>query len=137
MNFRLATINDINTVYKIDTVATDIRLNEIRDWVKQGHCFVLEEKEEIFAYGVITSQFFAHGFIELLMVNDLYRRQGLGLLLIKQLIKRSPTTKVFTSTNQSNTATQQLFMKAGFIPSGSIENLDDNDPELIYCYIPS
>lgn len=137
MNFRLATINDINTVYKIDTVATDIRLNEIRDWVKQGHCFVLEENEEIFAYGVITPQFFAHGFIELLMVNDLYRRQGLGLLLIKQLIKRSPTTKVFTSTNQSNTATQQLFMKAGFIPSGSIENLDDNDPELIYCYIPS
>lgn len=137
MNCRLATIDDINNIYRIDTVATDIRFNEITHWVKQGHCFVLEENKEVFAYGVITPQFFAHGFIELLMVNNQYRRQGLGLLLIKQLIKRSPTIKVFTSTNQSNTATQQLLMKAGFIPSGSIENLDDNDPELIYCYIPS
>ncbi|QXX83712.1 GNAT family N-acetyltransferase [Providencia sp. R33] len=137
MNCRLATVDDINNIYRIDTVATDTRLSEITHWVKQDHCFVLEENEQIFAYGVITPQFFAHGFIELLMVNNLYRRQGLGLLLIKQLIKRSPTTKVFTSTNQSNTATQQLFVKAGFIPSGSIENLDDHDPELIYCYIPS
>lgn len=49
---------------------------------------------------------------------------------------QSKTQKIFTSTNQSNTATQQLLIKAGFIPSGYIENLDDNDPELIYCYIP-
>ncbi|HFF1655542.1 TPA: GNAT family N-acetyltransferase [Providencia rettgeri] len=69
------------------------------------------------------------------MVNNQYRRQGLGLILINQLIKKSPTAKVFTSTNKSNTATQQLLIKTGFIPSGCIENIDDNDPELIYCYI--
>ncbi|GAB1439428.1 hypothetical protein MASR2M36_22000 [Providencia sp.] len=70
------------------------------------------------------------------MVNNQYRRQGLGLSLINQLKKQSKTQKVFTSTNQSNIATQQLLLKAGFIPSGNIENLDNNDPELIYCYIP-
>ncbi|MEQ5284572.1 GNAT family N-acetyltransferase [Providencia huaxiensis] len=79
---------------------------------------------------------FAHSFIELLMVNRQYRRQGLGLTLINKLKMQSKSQKIFTSTNQSNTATQHLLIKAGFIPSGYIENLDDNDPELIYCYIP-
>lgn len=69
------------------------------------------------------------------MVNKNHRRQGLGLTLINKLKMQSKTPKIFTSTNQSNTATQQLLIKAGFIPSGYIENLDDNDPELIYCYI--
>lgn len=137
MNFRLAIPNDINNIYKIDTVATDTRLNEITHWVTQKNCFILEKEQEILAYGAISQQFFDHGFIDILMVNNQYRRQGLGLILIKQLIKKSATPKVFTSTNQSNIATQQLLVKAGFIPSGYIENLDDNDPELIYCYMPN
>lgn len=135
MNCRLATIDDIDNIYKIDTVVTDVRLNEITHWVKQNDCFILEKNQEILAYGVINTHFFGYGFIELLMVNNQYRRQGLGLILINQLIKKSPTAKVFTSTNKSNTATQQLLIKTGFIPSGCIENIDDNDPELIYCYI--
>ncbi|MGG4610435.1 GNAT family N-acetyltransferase [Providencia sp. Me31A] len=136
MKFRLATMVDIAKIYQIDSLGTKKRREEIEHWVEQKTCFVLEGNDKILAYGVINQQFFTHGFIELLMVNHQYRRQGLGLSLINQLKKQSKTQKVFTSTNQSNTATQQLLLKAGFIPSGYIENLDDNDPELIYCYIP-
>ncbi|WZB72100.1 hypothetical protein WJ968_11125 [Achromobacter xylosoxidans] len=42
------------------------------------------------------------------------------------------TAKLFTSTNQSNVAARRLMAKAGFVPSGMIENLDEGDPELVY-----
>ncbi|ENR5391775.1 TPA: GNAT family N-acetyltransferase [Providencia rettgeri] len=135
-NFRVATLIDINAIFSIDTIATTERYEDIIQWIEQGICYVLEANNEILAYGVLHYHFYSHAFIELLMINKNYRRQGLGLILINKLKMQSKTQKIFTSTNQSNTATQQLLIKAGFIPSGYIENLDDNDPELIYCYIP-
>ncbi|WP_336844392.1 GNAT family N-acetyltransferase [Providencia rettgeri] len=135
-NFRVATLIDINAIFSIDTIATTECYEDIIQWIEQGICYVLEANNEILAYGVLHYHFYSHAFIELLMINKNYRRQGLGLILINKLKMQSKTQKIFTSTNQSNTATQQLLIKAGFIPSGYIENLDDNDPELIYCYIP-
>ncbi|WP_272513489.1 GNAT family N-acetyltransferase [Providencia sp. PROV215] len=134
-NFRAATLIDINAIFSIDTIATTERYEDITQWLEQEICYVLEAKNEILAYGVLHYYFYSHAFIELLMVNKNHRRQGLGLTLINKLKMQSKTPKIFTSTNQSNTATQQLLIKTGFIPSGYIENLDDNDPELIYCYI--
>ena len=135
-NFRIATLIDINAIFSIDTIATTERYEDIIQWIEQELCYVLEANNKILAYGVLHYHFYSHTFIELLMINKNYRRQGLGLILINKLKMQSKTQKIFTSTNQSNTATQQLLIKAGFIPSGYIENLDDNDPELIYCYIP-
>ena len=40
--------------------------------------------------------------------------------------------KLFASTNASNTASQALMTKAGFVPSGQIDNLDEGDPERVY-----
>ncbi|MEY0014697.1 GNAT family N-acetyltransferase [Providencia rettgeri] len=134
-NFRAATLIDINAIFSIDTIATTERYEDITQWLEQEICYVLEANNEILAYGVLHYYFYSHAFIELLMVNKKHRRQGLGLTLINKLKMQSKTPKIFTSTNQSNTATQQLLIKTGFIPSGYIENLDDNDPELIYCYI--
>ncbi|WP_272656985.1 GNAT family N-acetyltransferase [Providencia sp. PROV157] len=135
-NFRVATPIDINAIFSIDTIATAERYKDIIQWSEQGICYVLESNNEILAYGVLHYHFYSHAFIELLMVNKNHRRQGLGLILINKLKMQSKPQKIFTSTNQSNTATQQLLIKAGFVPSGYIKNLDDNDPELIYCYIP-
>lgn len=134
-NFRAATLIDINAIFSIDTIATTERYEDITQWLEQEICYVLEANNEILAYGVLHYYFYSHAFIELLMVNKNHRRQGIGLTLINKLKMQSKTPKIFTSTNQSNTATQQLLIKTGFIPSGYIENLDDNDPELIYCYI--
>ncbi|EMU8997128.1 GNAT family N-acetyltransferase [Providencia rettgeri] len=134
INFRLTTSHDVSAIFLIDTVATPERLLEITQWVKQNACFVLEANDEILAYGVLTHHFYSHGFIELLMVNNKYRRQGFGHILINKLKEQSKTDKIFTSTNQSNLATQKFLEKTGFVPSGYIDNLDDNDPELIYYY---
>lgn len=47
-------------------------------------------------------------------------------------MQMAKTSKVFSSTNQSNKRMQQLFHNLGFVKSGVIDNLDEGDPEIIY-----
>ena len=51
---------------------------------------------------------------------------------MKFLETRSATSKLFTSTNLSNKPMQLLLAKLGYTLSGYIENLDPDDPELVY-----
>jgi ribosomal protein S18 acetylase RimI-like enzyme len=83
--------------------------------------------------GEFHTQFFGHLFIELLLVDERHRRRGVARALIEACATAAPTDRLFTSTNTSNLAAQALFLGAGFQPSGSIENLDEGDPEIVYC----
>jgi GNAT superfamily N-acetyltransferase len=79
------------------------------------------------------TRFYGHLFIELLLVDQQHRRRGVARALISACAAASPTNKLFTSTNTSNLAAQQLFLRSGFQVSGSIGNLDEGDPEIVFC----
>jgi GNAT superfamily N-acetyltransferase len=79
------------------------------------------------------TRFYGHLFIELLLVAERYRRRGVASALIAACAAASPTNKLFTSTNRSNLAAQTFFLRAGFQVSGSIDNLDEGDPEIVFC----
>lgn len=134
-SLRTATVADITALIAIDTVAAHElqRIQQIHTWVQVGHCYVLTEQGSIVAYAVLHHHFFAQAFIELIMVAETHRKQGLALILLKQLQTMTPT-KLFSSTNASHVEMQRLFKKAGFKPSGYIDHLDLDDPELIYVY---
>jgi RimJ/RimL family protein N-acetyltransferase len=53
-------------------------------------------------------------------------------MLLRYLVSICQTPKLFSSTNQSNRPMQALFAKVGFEQSGRIDNLDPNDPEIVY-----
>lgn len=55
--------------------------------------------------------------------------------LITYFQQKIATEKLFTSTNQSNVPMQNLLIQLGFVESGYIENLDEGDAELIFCFI--
>jgi ribosomal protein S18 acetylase RimI-like enzyme len=74
----------------------------------------------------------AQGSIALLMVHPEYHRQGVATALVKECESNCPANKLFTSTNESNTAMRLLLAKLGYARSGQIENLDEGDPELIF-----
>lgn len=78
-------------------------------------------------------RFYGHAFIELLLVDERYRRRGVASALISACAASAPTNKLFTSTNRSNLSAQKLFTRNGFRASGSIDNLDEGDPEVVYC----
>ena len=135
-HLRRAHIYDTDAILACDTLATsdDQRSALIRSAIADGTCTVALDTTTIVAYGILDYSFYDQGFIRLLVTHPSYRRRGIGLRLIHHLLQTCLTSKVFTSTNLSNTAMQQLLTKAGLDRSGIIYNLDKGDPELVFCY---
>lgn len=100
--------------------------------LREGECLVAEASGEVRGFVVMNYTFFGFGFIPLVVVGEGSRRSGIGLRLLAAAEARCASTKLFTSTNASNAAAHRLLERAGFQRSGVIENLDDNDPEVVY-----
>lgn len=90
------------------------------------------EATQVLAYSVLDHTFFGQGFISMLYVHPDHRRRGVATQLMTALEAHCTSTKLFTSTNRSNKPMQALLPKLGYAPSGIVENLDEDDPELIY-----
>lgn len=75
---------------------------------------------------------FGEYFIPLVVVSDASRRTGVGRQLMTHLERVASAQKVFTSTNTSNLPMRQLLAQLGYQHSGTIENLDPGDPELVF-----
>jgi ribosomal protein S18 acetylase RimI-like enzyme len=97
-----------------------------------GHTYVLEQNGKIVAFGILEYTFFEHGFISLVYVDHRERRTGIGETLLRHSISVCRTSKLFSSTNETNSPMHALFTKVGFEVSGMIQNLDPNNPEVIY-----
>ena len=137
MLIRLASEADLKYLIAIDSVALHEaqRVLQIHAWCAQSTCFLAEKDGEIMGYGVLNYHFFGCGFIEMLMVGEHYRRHGIGLALLNDLKSKCLHPKLFTTTNRSNLPMKRLLRTSGFIESGQIENLDEDDPELVF-FIP-
>jgi ribosomal protein S18 acetylase RimI-like enzyme len=88
--------------------------------------------ETAIGYVVLDYSFYENGFISMLYVHADYRRRCVGERLMQQIEEVCRTAKLFTSTNLSNIAMQRLLAKLGYVLSGVIHNLDEDDPELVY-----
>jgi ribosomal protein S18 acetylase RimI-like enzyme len=108
------------------------RRDELEDWLRTQTVFVAEAPQRVAGFIVLNYSFFGNGFIPLVAVSEEAQRQGYGALRMSAAQQRCKTAKLFTSTNASNLAARRLFSSAGFIASGTIENLDERDPELVY-----
>ena len=123
--------------------AEDLRAVVALDPLRGGRAALLERRladqrllvadaaGEIVGYAAM-GMFFEYDFLGLLFVRPQSRRKGVGTALIGAVEARSRTPKLFTSTNQSNTAMQALCDSLGFEACGMVEGLDEGDPELFY-----
>ena len=100
--------------------------------VEQGQCWVEVESARVLGYLLLRHDFFDQGFVSLVVVAPDQQRRGVALRLLAAAQQACSTAKLFISTNRSNQAARALIAKAGFEPSGVVENLDPGDPELIY-----
>ena len=131
---RTAVKPDAESITNFDLVAKSdsSRREFISQSIDSGLCYVFECENRIIAYGVLEYSFYGNGFIAMLYVHPQFRRRGFGIELIKHVEKMCQTEKLFTSTNQSNKPMQALLSRMEYKPSGVIENLDEDDPELVY-----
>jgi len=114
-------------------VAADLQRRERIDAaIAARHCWVGEHNKRVAGYGVLSTSFFGRDFIELVHVAESMRRLGVGDALLETIERARHADRLFTSTNESNVPMRALLEKRGFEPSGEIQNLDANDPELIF-----
>jgi RimJ/RimL family protein N-acetyltransferase len=86
----------------------------------------------LIGYAVLTDHFYDRPFIDIVYVAEDARRSGGGGALLAAVERSVSGDRIFTSTNESNEAMRALLLKNGYAPSGRIENLDANDPELVF-----
>ena len=131
---RKAVKHDAESIINFDHVAKSdpSRREFINQSIDSDLCYVFEWENKVVAYGVLEYSFYSNGFIAMLYVHPEFRRRGFGIELIKHIEKMCLTEKLFTSTNQSNKPMQALLSRMEYQPSGVVENLDEDDPELVY-----
>ncbi len=133
---RAANQADIPTLIDLDNIARadrEGRRDFIRTAIEKRECHVAISFDEVVGYVVLNYHFYGQGFIDMLYLKDGFRGQGIGGRLVDYVEARCRTLKLFTSTNVSNQPMQKLMAKKGYEPSGEIHNLDEGDPEIVYC----
>jgi GNAT superfamily N-acetyltransferase len=133
---RSASLGDLDRLISLDQVALRevTRVATIQRGIDGGTCWVADDNSgRPLGYALLNKRaFFGFDFVELLYVEPSARRRGVGRALIEHLERECTTAKLFTSTNESNTAMRELLARLGYRRSGVIYNLDKNDPEFIF-----
>ncbi|RIW38296.1 N-acetyltransferase [Bacillus salacetis] len=129
-----AKMTDLKEIVQVDSeiVGSTKRYSYIKGAIESGCCLIVKENGRIGGFLIYHTNFFDHSFISLIIVSPSKRRRGYASRLLMYLEMLSPTDKVFSSTNRSNHDMQFVFKYNGYKPSGIIENLDEEDPELVY-----
>lgn len=125
---------DIEEMVALDAlvIGSSSRRNLISQTVKKHQGYVARQESQIVGFLLMHQHFFEIPFIELLIVHPSFRRQGIGAALMQHIETISTPGKLFTSTNVSNEPMQRLCERLGYVRSGIIEHLDEDDPELFY-----
>jgi ribosomal protein S18 acetylase RimI-like enzyme len=133
MLIRKATVHDLQEICHIDQMVIGSRSREsyLLKAIESDTCNVAIT-DYVVGYAISDTSFYENCFISLVIVHPEFRRQGAARDLIQHIECHCPTQKLFTSTNESNVMMQHVCESLGFIRSGIIENLDEDDPELIY-----
>lgn len=126
---RLAVPADLPALRFVDPLMRADRDREhlIRTSVDRGECFVAVDDDEVQGFLILNYTLFGHAFVPLLVVAAGDRRRGLATALLSEAQEQCVGSKLFISCNRSNLPAQYLFERCGFVPSGQIENLDDDE----------
>ncbi len=129
VSIRRATYDDLPRMLDLDPVKE--RADDLERAVAEGRSRVAVVSGRIVGFSV-AGTFFGHDFLDLLLVDPSHRRNGIGTALVHDWEDAARTPKLFTSTNESNEPMRRLCEAVGFVHSGMIQHLDENDPEIVY-----
>lgn len=108
------------------------RKEKIANAISNETCLLILAEDRAVGFAIFDHRFFDQGWIELLVIAERDRGQGIGGQALDLICQQAKTNKVFTSTNRSNTRMQKALAKAGFSFAGELHGLDEGDPELFY-----
>lgn len=138
IGLRKATIRDKATLVDIDySLDKDAHIKQCREEkitraIFDEKCFIILLSDKEVGFVIFDYRFFDQGWIELIIIAEEYRGNGIGGKVFDLLCEQCNTTKIFTSTNSSNIQMQRALTKSNFSFAGELTGLDDGDPEYFY-----
>ena len=139
ISVRYAQVSDLGAMAAFDMASTPERQSALGQFLEESHgrLFVAVDEDlpgsPVVGYVAMgAGAFFGRDFIELLVVEDSHRRQGVGAALLSTACAAASSATVFTSTNESNAPMRALLDRDGWTLSGRLTGLDFGDPELVF-----
>jgi len=134
VEIKLADLQQLHEIYILNewVKKENARKDSIYKAIQKGDCFVAIEDGKIIGYVIFSRSFFENWFIKLLYVDEAYRRKGVATSLLNEVNKQCVTEKLFVSTNESNEAMKSLLNKLGFVQTGYLDNVNNEEKEIFY-----
>lgn len=104
----------------------------VRSHAEHHHLLVAEEAGEIVGALAYRSDWFQCTFVGLVSVRPDLRRRGVARALYKMVEAVSPSPRLYSSTEETNSVAIQMHTALGFTPSGHIDNLPQGYRELLF-----
>ena len=104
----------------------------VRSHVERGELLVAEDGGEAVGFLAYRTDWFGCTMISLVVVAERVRRRGVARALFRAVEQRSPSARLFSSTEETNAVSIQMHRALGFIPSGHIDNLPQGYRELLF-----
>jgi len=131
---RAAQVQDVSAIVAIDPQSPHPP-EQIQALVQEQASLVAVERGDIVGFLALKpGHFYQRDFIDLLLVAPHWRRQGVGRALMRAALRNASTSRVFVSTNESNTPMRELLRSEGWTPSGVLTGLDEGDPEHVFFH---
>ena len=104
----------------------------VRSFVERHHLLVAEREEEVVGFLAYRTDWFQCTFVSLVSVTKDARRTGVARALYQRVEEMSPSPRLFSSTEETNSISIQMHSALGFAPSGHIDNLPQGYRELLF-----
>jgi GNAT superfamily N-acetyltransferase len=104
----------------------------IRAGIERRELLVAENHGEVVGLLAYRTDWFQCTFVTLVVVAEEERRRGVARALFEALERRSPSPRLFSSTEETNAVSIRMHSALGFIPSGHVDNLPQGYRELLF-----
>lgn len=104
----------------------------VRSYLERHHVLVAEREDEVVGFLAYRTDWFQCTFVSLVSVTKDARRQGVARSLYRRVEDMSPSPRLFSSTEETNSVSIQMHSALGFAPSGHIDHLPQGYRELLF-----
>ena len=104
----------------------------VREHAQRRELLVADVDGDVVGFLAYRTDWFQCTFVSLVVVAERARRRGVARALFDEVLRRSPSPRVFSSTEETNAVSIQMHRALGFAPSGHIDNLPQGYRELLF-----
>jgi GNAT superfamily N-acetyltransferase len=104
----------------------------VRSHLERHHLLLAREGDEVLGMLAYRTDWFQCTFVSLVSVRQDHRKRGIARALYESVERMSPSPRLFSSTEETNSVAIQMHTALGFHPSGYIDNLPQGYRELLF-----